>query len=175
VVKNAGTHPASLGQVHDVETAVTFSANVKLTFALLSASLRRLLRLADDDEWRPIFRVGQLGMVGIIDNGEHRLSQRLGVVVAALVPVELSQIVHCCCDGGMLGTERLLLDRQRALVERLGFSVAALIVVEPSQVVQRCRNQRMIGTKRFFVNSQRPLVERLGVGVAALGSQSGQS
>ena len=38
VVKNAGTHPASLGQVHDVETAVTLSVSCLVQTKALALS-----------------------------------------------------------------------------------------------------------------------------------------
>src|SRR5262252_1202636 len=38
--------------------------------------------------------------------------QRLGVGVAALVPIQLSQIGQRCCDPGMIATKRLFPYRQ---------------------------------------------------------------
>ena len=71
-------------------------------------------------------------------------------------------------DIGMVGTERLFVDRQRPLDELLGVGVTALGFVQQSQVVERYRDGGMIGTARLLVDRQRALIERLSVGVAGL-------
>ena len=70
---------------------------------------------------------------------------------------------------GMIGAERLLLDREAALVERFGLGVAALGDVKGGQIVERQGHIGMIGAERLLADRQRALVERLGLGVAALG------
>ena len=66
-----------------------------------------------------------LGAEGLLADGERALVERLGLGVAAGVPVEQAQVVERVGDVGMLGAEGLLVDGERALVQRLGLGVAA--------------------------------------------------
>ena len=97
------------------------------------------------------------------------LVERLGLGVAALGLVQLGQVVERLCDIGVVGAQRLLVDRQRALIERLGLGVAALVLVQQGQVVERCSHIGVVGAERLLADRQRALEERLGLGVAALG------
>jgi hypothetical protein len=61
-----------------------------------------------------------VGTERLLVDGQRAFVERLGVGVATLLSVELSQVVEARRDLGMIGTERLLVDGQRAFVERLG-------------------------------------------------------
>ena len=74
MVKNAGTHPSALSQVHDVETAVTFSVSCLFQTKALSSAMRltrfscalvmgsfllsRMDYTSDEEEWADF--LGQL-------------------------------------------------------------------------------------------------------------------
>ncbi len=68
-----------------------------------------------------------IGPERLLVDRQRPLVERLGLGVAALVIIELSQIVQRQRNNGMIGPERLFFDRQRPLAERLGLGVAALI------------------------------------------------
>ena len=56
--------------------------------------------------------------------------ERLGLGIAALMFVELGQVVQAKSNLRTVYPERFLMDRKGALVERLGLGVAALVLVE---------------------------------------------
>src|SRR5688500_16715390 len=62
-------------------------------------------------------------------NGRGALAQHLGLPVAALLPVQLAEVVEHGGDVGVLRAERLLQGRQSPPVERLGLGGAALFPV----------------------------------------------
>ena len=59
----------------------------------------------------------------------------LGFGEAALIMVELGQVVQALRNVWMLGAECLFPDRQRAFVRRLSLGIAALHSIELSQVI----------------------------------------
>ena len=83
-----------------------------------------------------------------------------------------AQVLKIAADTncvGMLGAERLLVDRQRPFVEHPRAAEVALGVKEAGEVVEVRRNVRMLKAVHFFVDRQRPLVERPRAGEIALG------
>ena len=58
---------------------------------------------------------------------------------------------------GMLGAERLLVDRQRPLVERPRAGEVALILKQMGEVVEARRGIGMLGAERLLSDRQRPL------------------
>jgi hypothetical protein len=95
----------------------------------------------------------------MLDRGLH---QRYRIGVATLFGIERSQVAERVRDIGMVGTERLLIDRQRSFEQRLGVGIATLARVKRSQAVERSRDIGIVGTERFLPDRQRSLVERLG-------------
>ena len=77
-----------------------------------------------------------IGRKDLIPDSKGTLVERLGLGVAAGVPVEQGEVVEVDGEVGVLGAERLLVDRDGALVERLGLGVAAGVLVERGEVVE---------------------------------------
>ena len=57
-----------------------------------------------------------VGAERLLVDRERALVQRLGLGIAALVVVQLGEVVEVDADIRVVGAERLLVDRQRALV-----------------------------------------------------------
>ena len=66
-----------------------------------------------------------LGAECLLADGDGALIERLGLLVAAGVPVEIGQVVEGLGNVRVLGAECLLADGDGALIERLGLLVAA--------------------------------------------------
>ena len=94
-------------------------------------------------------RVGVLGAERLLVDRDGALVERLGLRVAAGVPVEQGQVVERGGEVWVLGAERLLADRDSALVERLGLRVAAGVLVEIGQVVEPGGEGGVLGAERF--------------------------
>ena len=90
-----------------------------------------------------------VGTERLLADRQRSLVERLGLGVAALVSVQLSQVVQRLRDIGMVGTERLLADRQRALVERLGLGVAALARYSTARLFSDCATSGWLGPSAF--------------------------
>ena len=71
-----------------------------------------------------------VGTQRLLEDGQAALVQRLGFGVAALVAMELSQVVERYSDIGVVGSQRLLQDRDRALQQRLGLGGAVLVAIQ---------------------------------------------
>jgi hypothetical protein len=56
--------------------------------------------------------------------------------MAALLVVEIGQVVEALRDVWMVRSQRLFPDRQRALVERPRFGVTALVIVEMAKLLR---------------------------------------
>src|SRR6266496_2921544 len=101
-------------------------------------------------------------------DGQGTLVERQGLLVLALVIVEVCQVVERPCCFGVLRAKRLFFDGQGSLVERQGLLVLALVLVEVCQVVECGRGIVVFGAKRLFFDGQGALVERQGLLVLAL-------
>ena len=80
--------------------------------------------------------------------------QRLGLGIAALLPVEHREVVETGGDIRMLGTERLLADGEGAFVQRLGLGIAALRLVERREVIETGGDIRMLGAERLLADGE---------------------
>ena len=63
----------------------------------------------------------------LFSDGQGSLVERLGLLVLALVSVEVCQVVECVRCIGVLRAKYLFSDGQGTLVERLGLLVLALV------------------------------------------------
>jgi hypothetical protein len=68
---------------------------------------------------------------------------------------------------GMLGAERLLVDRERPLVERPRAGEVALGLKQLGEVVEARGGPGMLGAERLLADRQRPLEERPRAGEVA--------
>ena len=79
------------------------------------------------------------------------------------------------CRIGMLGAERLLVNRQRALQEQPRRCQIAVVVKQHSEVIEAHRRIGMFGAERLLADRQRALEERPRRGqVALLLKQAGE-
>jgi len=64
-----------------------------------------------------------VGSTLLVSNGENALVERLGLLVVALLSIEVGQPVEREGDLGMGAAQRLFMNRQGAPIERLGLLV----------------------------------------------------
>ncbi len=65
----------------------------------------------------------------LLVDGQGTLKERLGLLVASLSPVELSQIIEGGAGVRMLRSLCLLLDSQSSQVEGLSLGIAGVLVI----------------------------------------------
>ncbi len=151
---------------------VDFSAFVGTT--LLQGLVLALLLLPAFDllEQLPIvlfdsYCLGVLRAKHLFSDGQGALEERLGLLVLALVPVEVCQVVKRACCVGVLRAKHFFSGGQDALVKGLGLLVLALVLVEGCQVVKRARCVGVLGAKHLFCDGQDAPGERFGLLVLA--------
>src|SRR4051794_29213818 len=78
--------------------------------------------------------------------------QFFGLSVAALLAVELREVVENDGCGGVFGAEHLVTNGEGAAVERFGLGVAALITVERRKLVEAVGGVGVFGAEHVFPN-----------------------
>ncbi len=79
-----------------------------------------------------------------LTNGEGMLIERLGLLVLALLHIEVGEIAKASCSIRMVGL--LFKDGEGMLIERLGLLVLALLYVQAAEVAQGGGSLGMVGT-----------------------------
>ena len=116
--------------------------------------------------------VGVVGPQRLLADGQAALVERLGLGVAALVPIQLGQIVERSANIGWSGPSAFSRMARLRLIERLGLGVAALVWYSTARLLSDRANVGVLGPQRLLGDGEAALVERLGLGIAALARYS---
>ena len=81
-------------------------------------------------------------------------SQRLSMLILALLYIELRQVDEGKQGIAMFGAERLLAYDERPMQERLGLLILALGAVEHAQVIEALGSSGVVRSERLFADGQ---------------------
>src|SRR6266566_2109629 len=99
---------------------------------------------------------------------QRLLQQLLGLLILALLYIELRQVDGGHQGVGMFGAGRLLADTERLLQEWLGLFILALGAVEHAQIIEAESSRGMVRSERLFADGKGLLVQPLRLLVVAL-------